>query len=546
VFKAVGDIFIWLGTTIGGVAAGMAGLYETAAGLVNLDWNRIRDGWTQANIGADAAYSAFFLGKDTQGQSLYNLDKPAPERKKPEPIIITPESLAEEDRKAAEEIKRRRAAAARVQALLGEGSGGGSKSNAEAAKRQREQAQAMREQQQAAEKFSDALSKLRGEVGGPLKQAEIEHLERQRQLEELAKSGKVGADDLREALDLEAQAYAKSKEELRGKFDALVATLNGPLAEAENAHIARLREIEEAGKAAGASADEIAAAKQKEIEAHNKNVIAIKEQLDPTQKLIENMRFELETMGMSNEQREKAILLRGLDKTATAAQREEISQLYDEIQKQAEMRQILDGIQSSAEDAFMAWVTGAKSAKEAFRDMVTDILKQVARILIQKAVTQLLTSIFGGMGGGGYGGGYGGYGASGTGGFDSGGFTGYGGKYEPAGTVHRGEFVSRSEVVREPGARDFLERFNRYGMRILRGYADGGMVGGMPAAVSSGAPSFHIETNVYIDGNGVATTDTKAGGESDQQSKALAELISSGTRKTIQDEMRPGGILWRG
>lgn len=62
-------------------------------------------------------------------------------------------------------------------------------------------------------------------------------------------------------------------------------------------------------------------------------------------------------------------------------------------------------------------------------------------------------------------------------GFWTGGFTGPGGKFDPAGIVHRGEFVARSEVVMQPGALAFLERFNALGMKALPGYADGGLVG---------------------------------------------------------------------
>jgi tape measure domain-containing protein len=69
--------------------------------------------------------------------------------------------------------------------------------------------------------------------------------------------------------------------------------------------------------------------------------------------------------------------------------------------------------------------------------------------------------------------------------FATGGFTGIGPKYAPAGIVHRGEFVNRREVVRQPGARSFLERFNRVGMAALdglRGYASGGFVSPAPTA----------------------------------------------------------------
>jgi hypothetical protein len=70
-------------------------------------------------------------------------------------------------------------------------------------------------------------------------------------------------------------------------------------------------------------------------------------------------------------------------------------------------------------------------------------------------------------------------------GFDEGGYTGAGGKYQPAGVVHRGEYVLPQEVVREPGALQFLRAFHEYGMDFfggLPGFADGGLVGSAAAA----------------------------------------------------------------
>jgi hypothetical protein len=70
--------------------------------------------------------------------------------------------------------------------------------------------------------------------------------------------------------------------------------------------------------------------------------------------------------------------------------------------------------------------------------------------------------------------------SGGGGGYAEGGYTGPGSKYKPAGVVHAEEFVNRREVVAQPGARSFLEDFNRVGMAALAwhapGYADGGYV----------------------------------------------------------------------
>lgn len=58
-------------------------------------------------------------------------------------------------------------------------------------------------------------------------------------------------------------------------------------------------------------------------------------------------------------------------------------------------------------------------------------------------------------------------------GFAEGGYTGHGGKYQPAGIVHKGEYVTPQHIVNSPVARPHLQALES--MR-LNGYADGGFV----------------------------------------------------------------------
>lgn len=76
-------------------------------------------------------------------------------------------------------------------------------------------------------------------------------------------------------------------------------------------------------------------------------------------------------------------------------------------------------------------------------------------------------------------------------GFSKGGYTGSGGKYQPAGIVHKGEYVFDAEAVKRLGV-DQLE--------ALRGYANGGLVGRMPRlpSVANAAPEVHV----YVDDEG--------------------------------------------
>lgn len=67
-------------------------------------------------------------------------------------------------------------------------------------------------------------------------------------------------------------------------------------------------------------------------------------------------------------------------------------------------------------------------------------------------------------------------------GFDRGGYTGPGGKYEPAGVVHRGEVVFDQDAVAKaggPGRLDAFRKSLKSGSTKLPGYAGGGVVGGI-------------------------------------------------------------------
>ncbi|MDR3055265.1 MAG: tape measure protein [Zoogloeaceae bacterium] len=133
--------------------------------------------------------------------------------------------------------------------------------------------------------------------------------------------------------------------------------------------------------------------------------------------------------------------------------------------------------------------------------------------------------------------------------FATGGYTGAGGKYQPAGIVHAGEFVARQEVVRQPGALSFLSAFNRNGMQAIeawigKGYADGGPVTPIsipytrlsatniqPVSVSGGNTSVDnkIALNLFDDPSRMADVISSPQGE-----KAFTVLLSRNPQKFRQ------------
>ena len=89
--------------------------------------------------------------------------------------------------------------------------------------------------------------------------------------------------------------------------------------------------------------------------------------------------------------------------------------------------------------------------------------------------------------------------------FATGGYTGPGGKYEPAGVVHRGEFVSTQETTAVPANRAALEYMQRGG--VISGYAGGGYVT-PPASGSDVTLSRDVKVEMKVTGE-----DSVANGE---------------------------------
>lgn len=149
---------------------------------------------------------------------------------------------------------------------------------------------------------------------------------------------------------------------------------------------------------------------------------------------------------------------------------------------------ILSDIRSALSDGKITW-------KE-WGEIAVNALNKVADKLQEMLLNQLfsptggLGSLFGGLTGGftpnttlgGF-----------LGAFAKGGYTGDGGKNQPAGIVHRGEYVMDAETVR------------RYGtgfMDALRGYANGGAVGRMPRLPSLAGVGGVPEVHVVVDDEG--------------------------------------------
>ncbi|WP_312608703.1 tape measure protein [Agrobacterium pusense] len=179
-------------------------------------------------------------------------------------------------------------------------------------------------------------------------------------------------------------------------------------------------------------------------------------------------------------------------------------------EKQDEIRQRAEEAMETAKDVTRGMIDGFIEGASA-ADILADSLKKIGSALINDVLNNIFKINSAGGSGGGlfdlFGGLFGGgsqwagiqSGAITGGLFSEGGYTGAGGKYQPAGVVHKGEYVFDQAAVKAAGGPAAMEAMRRG----LKGYADGGYVGAMP---SLSPPSIPDMKSVTGGGSGGSVT----------------------------------------
>lgn len=169
------------------------------------------------------------------------------------------------------------------------------------------------------------------------------------------------------------------------------------------------------------------------------------------------------------------------------------------------------------------FIEGASAA-----DILADSLKKIGNALIDDVLNSIFKVNNAAGGGGGFlsglfslfGGGKGSFPSAPGGLYSDGGYTGDGGKYQPAGVVHKGEYVFDQAAVKAAGGPAAMEAMRRN----LKGYANGGPVGisvpSVPSLRSMSAQSAGVVVNFnpVVDNRG-ASVEAVA-----RQEKALAKM----------------------
>lgn len=132
-------------------------------------------------------------------------------------------------------------------------------------------------------------------------------------------------------------------------------------------------------------------------DAVNKETEAYRDQQKAIREFIGDLEFELALIGMTNIEREKAIALRYANVDAMSEEGRQIGTLIEQIQRASEVESYWMDVQSSMEDAFYDFATGAKNAKDALGDFLDAIYSESIRAA-SRYFSEQLTNMFKGSG----------------------------------------------------------------------------------------------------------------------------------------------------
>lgn len=153
------------------------------------------------------------------------------------------------------------------------------------------------------------------------------------------------------------------------------------------------------------------------------------------------------------------------------------------------------------------------TGKASFSDFAKSVINDITSMLIKMALFNTMSAAFGG-------GSTFSFASMFSKGFSGGGYTGDGGKYEPKGVVHGGEFVFTKEATQRLGPENLY--------RLMRGYASGGLVGSNGSSGSGVTNGGNVAASAAMV---FSMGDVNITMGSDQDSKSLEQ----GVRQIVND-----------
>lgn len=360
-----------------------------------------------------------------------------------------------------------------------------------------------------------------------------------RELEKHLSHGVVTQEEAEKARTLIGQQYAKQRSELAGQYAPEIAYQN-KLKE-------QLQDIQQLEKGGALTTEQAARARQNLGAKYSPLIAAMEEYRQKLAEIEALEKARILTTEQANIARTDAEYEKWKGTADKADPMNGIRQGWEEWAKTAgnTMEQVAN-ITTQAFDGMADQLTNfVMTGKADFRSLTVSILSDISKMIIKMMILNAVKAAFGGFSGGGLVGSteVNGNATYGMGTWATGGYTGNGSKYEPAGIVHKGEYVITKEATARLG-RGFLDQLNYGGST---GYATGGLVGGsstVPTLPNNAQASQNntITITVNVDQNGNTHSQTE-GQTSEKEARQLGKTIEAKVLEVLVKQKRNGNLL---
>ena len=360
-----------------------------------------------------------------------------------------------------------------------------------------------------------------------------------RELEKHLSHGVVTQEEAEKARTLIGQQYAKQRSELAGQYAPEIAYQN-KLKE-------QLQDIQQLEKGGALTTEQAARARQNLGAKYSPLIAAMEEYRQKLAEIEALEKARILTTEQANIARTDAEYEKWKGTADKADPMNGIRQGWEEWAKTAgnTMEQVAN-ITTQALDGMADQLTNfVMTGKADFRSLTVSILSDISKMIIKMMILNAVKAAFGGFSGGGLVGGteVNGNATYGMGTWATGGYTGNGSKYEPAGIVHKGEYVITKEATARLG-RGFLDQLNYGGST---GYATGGLVGDsstVPTLPNNAQASQNntITITVNVDQNGNTHSQTE-GQTSEKEARQLGKTIEAKVLEVLVKQKRNGNLL---
>ena len=360
-----------------------------------------------------------------------------------------------------------------------------------------------------------------------------------RELEKHLSHGVVTQEEAEKARTLIGQQYAKQRSELAGQYAPEIAYQN-KLKE-------QLQDIQQLEKGGALTTEQAARARQNLGAKYSPLIAAMEEYRQKLAEIEALEKARILTTEQANIARTDAEYEKWKGTADKADPMNGIRQGWEEWAKTAgnTMEQVAN-ITTQALDGMADQLTNfVMTGKADFRSLTVSILSDISKMIIKMMILNAVKAAFGGFSGGGLVGSteVNGNATYGMGTWATGGYTGNGSKYEPAGIVHKGEYVITKEATARLG-HGFLDQLNYGGST---GYATGGLVGGsstVPTLPNNAQASQNntITITVNVDQNGNTHSQTE-GQTSEKEARQLGKTIEAKVLEVLVKQKRNGNLL---